>query len=208
MNESFFNFLDYIYILLMLLSSLAGFTRGVTKEILSLCSWIGAGFVAIILAPFFFPLIHQYIENSKISYELSVCLAYILTLLIMLIITSLISQSVKSSSMSSVDRSLGVIFGLLRSIFLLLLIATAILIFDVQIPKYKLLKESQLTKFTCSIAEDLIPTLEKTEAISNIMKKNRKNNEEQKSQNIAQKKSSIQNIISEIQSRKISSVKF
>ena len=104
MSESFFNFLDYIYILLMLLSSLAGFTRGVTKEILSLCSWIGAGFVAIVLAPFFFPFIHQYIENSKISHELSIALAYILTLLIMLIAASLISQSVKSSSMYSVDR--------------------------------------------------------------------------------------------------------
>ena len=136
MSESFFNFLDYIYILLMLLSSLAGFTRGVTKEILSLSSWIGAGFVAVVLSPFFFPLIHQYIENSKISHELSVVLAYNLTLIVMLIISSLISQSVKNSSMSSVDRSLGVIFGLLRSIFLLLLIAIAILLFDVKIQKY------------------------------------------------------------------------
>ncbi len=204
MNESFFNFLDYMYILLMLLSSLAGFVRGVTKEILSLLSWIGAGFVAIILAPFFSPLIHQYIENSKISHELSIGLAYILTLIVMLITSSLISQSVKSSSLSNVDRSLGVIFGLLRSIFLLLMVAIIILLFNVKTQKYNLLKESQLTKFTCSIAKDLMPTLEKTEAISNIMKKNRKNGSPPNSQQI---KLSEQNAISKISPPKSSSAK-
>lgn len=167
-NESFFNSLDYIYIVLMFLSTLSGFVRGFTKSILSLCAWIGSGFIAGAVAPLFYPIIYGHISNHKIAHSTSVIFSYILVLVILLIVSNLISQEVRSSKLSGVDRSIGALFGLLRSILSLFLAILFIAIFEIPLEEYPLAVESKITNFMYAITQELMPSLNKSGIISHL----------------------------------------
>jgi membrane protein required for colicin V production len=106
--------IDAIVLLVLLVSAGFAFLRGFVQEVLSITSWVGAAFAALYgfgtLQPFF----RAQIGTGWIADVAAGATLFLSTLLILSILTKLISDRVRGSALNSVDRSLGVLFGLLR----------------------------------------------------------------------------------------------
>lgn len=114
--------LDFIVIAVMLVSALLAMVRGLTREVLSIASWV----VAAAATLFFFP---RYQEDVRAllqpSWLADIALAvgiFVVTLIIVSFITMRISDFILDSRIGALDRTLGFIFGLFRG-FLLVVIA-------------------------------------------------------------------------------------
>lgn len=114
--------LDFIVIAVMLVSALLAMVRGLTREVLSIASWV----VAAAATLFFFP---RYQEDVRAllqpNWLADIALAvgiFVVTLIIVSFITMRISDFILDSRIGALDRTLGFIFGLFRG-FLLVVIA-------------------------------------------------------------------------------------
>ena len=106
----------------MLASGLISFSRGFTKEFLSLFLWVAAFIAAISLEYLATPKIDEYIGNPEISKILSYVVVFIVFIFIGGILIKFISKIIKWSGASGFDRFLGVLFGLIRGLIVLFVI--------------------------------------------------------------------------------------
>jgi membrane protein required for colicin V production len=108
------NTLDLIVISVVGLSALFAFVRGFVREALSIVAWIGAGLVAYYGFERFAPGIGRLIPNPLAAQLTTAGLLFVVSLLVFSIIVGVISDRVRMSRLGSVDRSLGLVFGLVR----------------------------------------------------------------------------------------------
>lgn len=113
------NSVDIGILIIFGISCLAGFMRGFTREILGLFTWAGSVFATYIAVPLLGGVAKSYIANPMIADAVTSVVLFILFLIIFSIISGALANSVKRSSLGSVDRSLGVSFGIVRSIILI-----------------------------------------------------------------------------------------
>ena len=105
---------DAAVIGILLISALMGLSRGITKEVLSIASWVGAALGTYKLHPILSPYARAYI-NPQIAADIAVAVGtFVLLLILFSLVFGAISNRVKSSVLGPVDRSLGVLFGLGR----------------------------------------------------------------------------------------------
>ena len=170
-SASFFNLLDYVYIGLMGASSLFGMSNGFTKTVLSLCTWIGSGFLATQITPDVYDFVKPYISSPSIAQMVSVAVAYISCLVLLTVISRFISDMVKKSMFSGLDRALGLLFGLLRGLCFPLLVAAVLLIFGIQNKKYEILDRSQIATLAYSELNGTVPRLVSNEDLEKLKTK-------------------------------------
>jgi membrane protein required for colicin V production len=120
------NITDIAVIIVLLVSALLAFVRGLVHEVLSVAGWIGGGLITIYVFPFAQPL-----ARDLISIELAADLAagiavFVISLAMLSILTSAISKRVQNSTLNALDRSLGFLFGLARGGILVCLLYMAI----------------------------------------------------------------------------------
>ena len=116
------NFADWFIIVVLVASGLISFSRGFTKEFLSLILWVAAFIAAISLEYLATPKIDEYIGNPEISKILSYVVVFIVFIFIGGILIKFISKIIKWSGASGFDRFLGVLFGLIRGLIVLFII--------------------------------------------------------------------------------------
>ncbi|MDC3102850.1 CvpA family protein [Gammaproteobacteria bacterium] len=116
------NFADWFILVVLLASGLISFSRGFTKEFLSLFLWVAAFIAAISLEYLATPKIDEYIGNPEISKILSYVIVFIIFIFIGGILIKFISKIIKWSGASGFDRFLGVLFGLIRGLIVLFVI--------------------------------------------------------------------------------------
>ena len=116
------NFADWFILVVLVASGLISFSRGFTKEFLSLFLWVAAFIAAISLEYLATPKIDQYIGNPEISKILSYIVVFIIFIFIGGILIKFISKIIKWSGASGFDRFLGVLFGLIRGLIVLFVI--------------------------------------------------------------------------------------
>ena len=116
------NFADWFILVVLVASGLISFSRGFTKEFLSLFLWVAAFIAAISLEYLATPKIDEYIGNPEISKILSYVVVFIVFIFIGGILIKLISKIIKWSGASGFDRFLGVLFGLIRGLIVLFVI--------------------------------------------------------------------------------------
>ena len=116
------NFADWFILVVLVASGLISFSRGFTKEFLSLFLWVAAFIAAISLEYLATPKIDQYIGNPEISKILSYVVVFIVFIFIGGILIKFISKIIKWSGASGFDRFLGVLFGLIRGLIVLFVI--------------------------------------------------------------------------------------
>ena len=115
------NALDIVVIVVIVLSGLFAFARGFVKEALSVAAWIGAGFVALYGLPFATPIAARFLPKGAVAEAAAGLVLFVLALIVLSLITSALSRRVKASSLSAIDRTLGLIFGLARGLVLVCL---------------------------------------------------------------------------------------
>ena len=113
---------DYAVFFVLFISVVFSTLRGMTREFLGLLGWV----VSIVVANYTKPLLEDPISDLINADGLSAALAWALpfaaTVLIWFLLASLLSPGLTRAGLGSLDRWLGVIFGLARGYLLVLLL--------------------------------------------------------------------------------------
>ncbi|PKU22527.1 CvpA family protein [Telmatospirillum siberiense] len=112
------NAVDIAVVVVLLASGVFALMRGFVYEVLAMTGWIAAGLAALWGLPIVRPLVHPYIASQTLADIAGGVAIFLVALLISSFITHAISRRVQKSAISSVDRSLGFAFGLLRGLVL------------------------------------------------------------------------------------------
>jgi len=129
-----FTIIDGAVALIIVVSALLAYSRGVVREIMAIVGWVAAAVLAFIFAPQIEPLIKEvpvlgdFIADSC---ELSIISAFAAVFAVALIIVSfftpLFSSLVQRSALGGMDQGFGFLFGVARGI---LLVAIAFFVYD------------------------------------------------------------------------------
>lgn len=111
--------LDIIVLVVVLLSGVLAFARGMAKELLSLIGWIAAAVAVLYGLPVFRPLARQVIAEPTVSDIVAGGLIFIVVLVLFALASGKISEKVKKSHFGALDRTLGLLFGVARGFVLL-----------------------------------------------------------------------------------------
>lgn len=129
-----FTLVDAGVAIIILLSGVLAYSRGLVREAMAILGWIGATIVAFIFADQVEPLIKQipvlgdFIGDScELAIIAAFAAVFAVALVVVSIFTPLFSSVVQRSALGGVDQALGFFFGILRGI---LLIAVAFFVYD------------------------------------------------------------------------------
>ncbi len=129
-----FTIIDGVVALILVVSAILAYSRGLVREIMSIVGWVVAGIAAFALAPAAQPLVQEipYIDRYlAASCELSIIVAFAAVFAVMLVVVSiftpLLSGLVRDSALGPVDQVLGFLFGVLRGV---VLVALGFLVYD------------------------------------------------------------------------------
>lgn len=102
----------------MALSGLLACVRGLVREVLGIGAWIGAFIVASAAQAWGKPFASQWIHDQQIAAAASFVALLLIALVILKLIARWISKLVSGIGLGSVDRTLGLVFGLGRGALL------------------------------------------------------------------------------------------
>jgi membrane protein required for colicin V production len=105
---------DFAVIGVIILSGFFAFSRGFVREALSIAAWINASFFALYTFPYVVPLFEKVLPKGVIANVSAAAVVFILALMVLHMVSSRLARRVKDSSLSPVDRTFGLIFGLAR----------------------------------------------------------------------------------------------
>lgn len=126
--------LDCIVLVIIVVSSAVAFLRGFVREVLTILGLVGASLTALTAGPMLAPGIEDWFINNNdgeagkimgfVPYDIaaSVCAyagLFIISMIVLSIISHWIAKSVHAIGLGPVDRSLGVVFGIIRAIVLI-----------------------------------------------------------------------------------------
>jgi uncharacterized membrane protein required for colicin V production len=114
------NLFDAIVLGVVLLSALVALLRGFVKEVLSLAAWAGAVLVTLWGFAVARPYFRTFIDNQLLADIATLVALFIASLIVFAMVAQGISALVRrSQSLTSIDRSLGFVFGIFRGAVLL-----------------------------------------------------------------------------------------
>ncbi|MDT8856120.1 CvpA family protein [Paracoccaceae bacterium Fryx2] len=129
-----FTLIDAVVAVVIVLSAVLAYSRGLVREIMAIAGWVGAAVLAFIFAPQAQPLVKELPVIGNFlgdSCELSIIAAFAavfaIGLVVMSLFTPLFSSVIQRSALGGVDQGLGFLFGVLRGI---LLVAVAFIVYD------------------------------------------------------------------------------
>jgi len=114
---------DYIILLIVILSVLLGWWRGLVYEVLSLLSWITSYFVAVAWATDLTPYMPAVLENETLRSVAAFTAVFIATLILCGIAAWALNKLIKSFGLDwRTDGVMGALFGFFRGLMLVLLL--------------------------------------------------------------------------------------
>jgi membrane protein required for colicin V production len=129
-----FTVVDGVVAVIIILSAILAYSRGVVRELMAIVGWIGAAILAFIFAPQAQPLVKEIPvvgEFLRDSCELSIIAAFAgvfaVGLVLAALFTPLLSSIIQRSALGGVDQALGFLFGVARGVLLVLI---AFVVFD------------------------------------------------------------------------------
>ena len=149
---------DYAALAVIALSALRGAWRGLLSEIFGLIGWVVAFFVACRYVQLLAPYIPSDWPGGALTQWLLAFAAIMLgVVLVASVANALIARLVAVTGLGGVDRSLGLLFGIVRgAVFVLLLVALAGL---TELPKQKFWRDALLRPYAEQGVRELKPLL-------------------------------------------------
>jgi membrane protein required for colicin V production len=133
-----FTIADGVVLLIVVVSALLAWSRGLTREVLAIGGWVLAAFGAFFLAPLLAPLLQEipvvgeFLRSScTLAMLAAFATGFALILLMLAIFTPLLSGVVRDSVIGPLDRALGFVFGVARGVAL---VAVLWLLYDLAVP--------------------------------------------------------------------------
>lgn len=129
-----FTLIDGVVALVIVLSAVLAYSRGLVRELLAIAGWAGAAVLAYVFAAKAQPLVKELPVVGKFltdSCELSIIAAFAAVFAVGLVIAALfsplLSSVVQRSILGGLDQGLGFLFGVVRGV---LLVAVAFIVYD------------------------------------------------------------------------------
>lgn len=128
--------IDIAIIVVIGLSVLTGLFRGFVKELVALCVWVAAIWLAFNYAHQLDPWLESYISNPSARSASAFIIILFASLLAGGIINALLSFILKRSGLSGTDRTLGMVFGFVRGAFIVALLMIAVKMTSIPYQQY------------------------------------------------------------------------
>lgn len=114
--------IDILVILIISLSALIAFSRGLVRELLGLTAWILAIVGAIYGVEYIQPLFLKHISNKTLANIAGIATISLTVLVVCTIVNAKIAKKLRKSALNGLDRILGAGFGVLRGLFLIIIV--------------------------------------------------------------------------------------
>lgn len=108
--------IDWTILVILIVSSLISLKRGFTKEALSLATWIVALVIARLFSDKLAVVMAGLIESDAWRYTTAFAILFVATLVVGALINHLLGEFVRMTGLTGTDRVLGMVFGLLRGL--------------------------------------------------------------------------------------------
>jgi membrane protein required for colicin V production len=117
----FISGLDLILFAVAIISGLLAMVRGMTREVLSIASWLAAALAALYAFTNFREFARERIDPDALADIALVAGSFIIVLILVSFITMKISDFILDSRVGAIDRTLGFAFGALRGLVLVVI---------------------------------------------------------------------------------------
>jgi membrane protein required for colicin V production len=129
-----FTIVDAVVAVVILLSAVLAYSRGLVREAMAILGWVGAAILAFLFAPQAQPLIKEIPvlgdflgDSCELSIIASFAIVFAVALVIAALFTPLFSSAIQRTALGGIDQGLGFLFGVARG---LLLVAVAFIVYD------------------------------------------------------------------------------
>jgi membrane protein required for colicin V production len=120
-----FTIIDGIVAVIIVISALLAYSRGLVRELLAIAGWVGAAILAFIFADQAQPLVAQipilgdFIGDScELGIIAAFAAVFAVALVVFAIFTPLFSGAIQRSALGGLDQGLGFLFGVARGVLL------------------------------------------------------------------------------------------
>lgn len=144
-----FTMVDGVVALIVVISALLAYGRGIVREVMAIVGWVAAAILGFMFAPQVEPMVREVPVVGEFladSCELSIIGAFAAVFAVALIVVSLFtplfSSVVQRSAVGGIDQGLGFLFGVARGV---LLVAIGFFVYDTVITSdsYAVVDESR-----------------------------------------------------------------
>ena len=118
--------IDFVILLIVIVSAVIASARGFVCEALSLLSWIVAFWVSMNFSGGLAIMFEGFIDDPILRLVVAFLLLFVASLIVTSIVNYFVTELVQRVGISGADRSIGIVFGVLRGI----LIVTALVMFS------------------------------------------------------------------------------
>ncbi|MBU6468463.1 MAG: CvpA family protein [Betaproteobacteria bacterium] len=122
MSVEHLNWIDYVAMALIGLSTLFGLFRGMVKEVMGVAGWVCAFIAAKFLSPILAVYLTRWIDNPSFRLVSAYVGVFIVVLIVGAILASMLNFAVEKTGLSSLNRLLGASFGLIRGYLLFIVL--------------------------------------------------------------------------------------
>ena len=112
---------DVVIIFIIVLSALFGLMRGFMRESISLAKWVIATWIAATFAPKLAPMLPAAIESEAVRQALSFASLFLIVFMLGTLVSHLGTRVLIKTGLTSIDRVLGVAFGILRGAIIIII---------------------------------------------------------------------------------------
>lgn len=121
--------IDWAVIAIIVVSAIISLLRGFVKEALSLASWIAALAIARLFTGKLAYLMTDLIESPNWRLAAAFAILFVSSLIVGAMINHLLSEVIRMAGLSGTDRLLGVVFGVIRGIIVVVAILAIMRLF-------------------------------------------------------------------------------
>ena len=114
------NLVDLLVLAIVAISALLGLSRGFVREMLGLGAWLLAAYLAYRLAPGLIPFAERTIGNPDIAGVAAYAVTFLGLLIVLSLLANLVGRVVRLSALGGLDRTLGLVFGIVRGAVVLI----------------------------------------------------------------------------------------
>jgi membrane protein required for colicin V production len=120
-SDTAMTWVDLVILGVIAVSAALAFMRGFVREILGLAAWVGAIAAGLWGLPFLRPRLATWMPSSPWVDPVGFVVIFLASLVVLLLIAHVIGRAVRDSPLGGLDRTLGLVFGLVRGAALIII---------------------------------------------------------------------------------------
>lgn len=121
MENSSFNAFDLTLAGVLVLSGIFAFRRGLVREVMALGTWVLASIFAFSFYPVARPFLEAHIKNQMLADACTAIGLFCLAIITLVPLGDYLTSLIKTPTLTSIDRSLGFVFGVVRGFIVMCL---------------------------------------------------------------------------------------